>query len=270
MVVNFADLFSQARRFQLQGQLTEAIAAYRDIASLATEAHETAHYANALLGAGQSASLAISERNSSYYRDALELLAQALPKAILLGDKIMQGRIYHQMALAAAVASDPATAAVFFQKSLEQLEQSEHAEAELGAVYASLGAHFGRMGQLEGGQTMLQKSLDLLKKAPLAGGAQAKVRSELAVIHLRRNELEVAGEWAEEALSWFKADHGPDRYSYKICYLTGLLVLILQKQGEAEKKIRRYQIQYNRLLKTLELVAAEAIRAELGRLEKTV
>jgi tetratricopeptide (TPR) repeat protein len=267
MTVNFPDLFEQANRFVIRGQVTEAIAAYRDIAALATEQHEATHYARAILGAGAAATLGISERGSSYYRDALTLLAEALERANVLDDRQLQGTIYRQMGVAAHAAHDFGNTAVFFQKSLEVLERLDGAEAETAATYACLGAHLGRLGQLDGAEQMLDKALTLFTKAPLNGRQQAEARAEMAVVKMRRGEWEEAAKYAEEAAGWFEADHDKDKFTFALCRLYGLLRIIKSRQLDS-KGSKQYQDRYGRLLKTLEVVTADAVQSELNLLAR--
>jgi len=259
MVVAFENLFTQARHFQQRGQITQAIAAYRDIAALATESHEAHHHCEAIFRAGQTAVLAISDATTSYYQDALTLLGEALQEAITLGVSELQGMIYREMATAADTAQDFANAAVLFQKSLELLSTAD-SPAELAFTYGKLGAHLGRLGQTEGGILAVEKALDLYRQEPLAGYYQALTKIDLGILYLRQDKPEAASDSWTEAYGWFVADHGEEEYELDLTRLYGLLLIV---EPTEQKKWQRL---YAQGLRRLEIVAAKAVRSNVDQL----
>ncbi|QQG49600.1 MAG: tetratricopeptide repeat protein [Candidatus Berkelbacteria bacterium] len=266
MTVNFEDLFEQAWRIEMSGHVTDAVAAYRDIAELSREDHDRPHHMKAILGAGRSAAMAISPDARSYYRDSLALFSEGLQEAIQLQDQVATGVIYHEMARAADAAADFASAAVFFQKALETLEKNE-AIGELAATYADLGSHLSRLGQLDGSIQMLEKALSLFNKEPLSGFYQARARVDFAITKLRKEDFDSAKRYLEEAISWFEADHGRDRYTHDLARTQGLMAIISRRSGDGEAG-RRSQAKSDRSLKDLEAIVASRIQTELRLLER--
>lgn len=264
MTVNFDDLFDQAWRIEISGQVTEAIAAYRDIAEISKEDYERPHHLRAILGAGRSAAMAVSPETASYYRDSLALLAEALKEALQLQDQVTLGVTYREMARAADAEGDFANAAVFFQKSLETLEKNE-AISELAATYAGLGSHLGRLGKSDGAIKLLEKAFELFSKEPLSGFYQARARTDFAILYIRSNDFENAKRYLEESISWFEADHGQERYNFELARAYRVMAVVEMKLGNT-KSLENYRDKSARAIKTLDPLAASHINSYLKSL----
>lgn len=259
--IDFDDLLAQADRLRDNAEIDEAINAYKEIAQLATDAHETYFKARAWHLAGVSAKAAVINIDSSYYRDALNFFAQAEALYITLSDQTLLGALYRDIAICGDYAGDSQTAVNYFQKAIEVLEPTE-SYGELAITYDKLGLHFSKLGQPQEGLAFIDKALQLLKKEPTAGFYRATTLFDGAKIQIRLGNFDRALELAEESLGWFEADHPNRDYARRRAQLFGVLAAIKNELGE-QKAAEQYYQKYQELLKNFDPLAVKVIEKDL-------
>lgn len=262
--VDFDDLLSQADRLRDSAEIDEAISAYKEIAQLATDAHETYFKARAWHSAGVSAKAAVINIDSSYYRDALNFFAHAEALYITLGDQTMLGALYRDIASCGDYAGDSQTAVNYFQKAIEVLESTE-AFGELAVTYDKLGLHYYKQNLAAQAEPFNDKALKLFKQEPTAGFYRATTLFDGAKIQFRLGNLERALEMAEESLGWFRADHPETNFTRRLAQIFGLLSAVENELGN-QSKAQEYYRQYQDLLKGFNPLAIKVIEKDLQEL----
>ena len=262
--IDFEDLLSQADRLRNNAQVDEAIKAYKEIVSLASDNHENFFRARAFHLAGVSAKEAVLSLDSSYYRDALSFFASAEEIYRTLGDRKMLGALYRDIAICADYAQESRTAVNYFQKAIEMLEPTEFF-GELAVTYNKLGLHFYKQNLPEQAVPFIEKALNLFKQDPTAGFFRSTTLLDGARIQFKLGDFEKARDWAEESLGWYVADHPDSDYGRRLAQLHGLLSAIYEELGDKKKSDQSY-ISYQKLLKTFDPLAAKVIEKELREL----
>ena len=228
--IDFEDLLAQADRLRDSARVDEAIKAYKDIVDLATDGHEAFYKARALHLAGVSAKEAVLGTDSSYYRDALNFFVQAEEIYRTLNDQKMLGALRRDIAICADYATDWQRAVSYFQRAIETLEPTEFF-GELAITYDKLGLHFSKIGQAREGLAFIEKALQIFKKEPSAGFFRATTLLDGARVQFKLGAFERARDWAEEALSWYEADHPGSDYTRRQAQPYGLLAGIDEATG---------------------------------------
>lgn len=262
--IDFEDLLAQADRLRNGAQVDEAIKAYKEIVSLASDNHENFFRARAFHLAGVSAKEAVLSIDSSYYRDALNFFASAEEIYRTLGDRKMLGGLYRDIASCADYANDSQTAVTYFQKAIETLEPTEFF-GELAVTYDKLGLHFYKQNLPEQAVPFIEKALNLFKQDPTSGFFRSTTLLDGARIQFKLGNFEKARDWAEESLGWYVADHPDSDYSRRLAQLYGLLSAIYEELGE-KKEADKFYMNYQELLKTFDPLAAKVIEKDLREL----
>ncbi len=262
--VNFEDLLIQADRLRNSAQVDEAISAYKDIAGLATEQSEIFYKARALHLAGVSAKESVLEKDSSYYRDALEFFAAAQAIYQSLGNQKMLGALWRDIAICADYALDFQTAVNYFQKAIAILEPTEH-YGELAVTYDKLALHFYKQKMFKEAESFVEKALQIFKKDPTAGFFRSTTLLDGARIKFKLGNFEEARDWAEESLGWYLADHPGNDYSRRRAQLYGLLSAIDTQSGNPKTALVNYQ-KYQELLANFDPLAAKVVERDLQEL----
>jgi len=262
--VDFEDLLEQADRLRDGAQVTAAISGYLDIAKLATDDHEAGYRARALHLAGLSASLAIKNRTSSYYRDALTYFRQAEELYLALGDRPGLGALHRDMAKAADRAGDYPAALGLFQKAIEELTDTP-AFGELAITYDKLGLHYYRLNQLETARKFIAQALKLFTQEPTSGFFRATTLLDSAKVEFRLGQFEKSLDLATESLSWFEAEHPGKNYTQRLAQLYGMIAVIYGELDD-RKKSEQFFERYQTLLKNFDPLAIEALEGGLRNL----
>lgn len=102
-----------------------------------------------------------------------------------------------------------------------------------------IGLLLERLGEEERAEIFLQKALTLLENRPDATGKAAQVKTDLALLALRRKRPERAQTLLEEAIAGFRAsgNQGDVRYSASLAGLGEALF----SQGRLEKALEAYE-----------------------------
>lgn len=264
--IDFDDLLTQADRMRDGARVDEAINAYKEISSLATDSHELFFKARALHLAGISAKEAVLSKDSSYYRDALAFFTAAEQAYRSLGDQVRLGSLYRDIASVADYANDSQVAVSYFQKAIEVLEPTE-AYGELAITYDKLGLHYYKQNLVNQAEPFIEKALNLFKREPTAGFYRATTLLDGAKIYFRLGNFERSLEMAEESLGWFRADHPETNYTRRLAQIFGLLSAIENELGN-QSKAQEYYRQYQDLLKGFNPLAVRVIEKDLQELAR--
>lgn len=261
---DFEDLLAQADRLRNSAQVDEAIKAYKEIVSLASDNHENFFRARAFHLAGVSAKESVLSVDSSYYRDALNFFASAEEIYRTLGDRKMLGALYRDIASCADYAQDSQTAVTYFQKAIEMLETTEFF-GELAITYGKLGLHFYKQNLSKQAEPFIEKALNLFKNDPTAGFYRSTTLFDGARVQFKLGNFESSRDWAEESLGWYLADHPGSDYSRRLAQLYGLLSAIYEQLGIQKESKASYE-KYQELLSTFDPLAAEVVEKDLREL----
>ncbi|MCR4278077.1 MAG: tetratricopeptide repeat protein [Candidatus Berkelbacteria bacterium] len=262
--IDFEDLLAQADRLRNSAQVDEAIKAYKEIVSLASDNHENFFRARAFHLAGVAAKESVLSIESSYYRDALNYFASAEEIYRTLGDRKMLGGLYRDIASCADYAQDSQTAVNYFQKAIETLEPTEFF-GELAVTYDKLGLHFYKQNLPKQAEPFIEKALNLFKNDPSAGFFRSTTLLDGARIQFKLGNFEKARDWAEESLGWYLAEHPGSDYGRRLAQLHGLLSAIYGELGDQKKANEAYG-KYQVLLQIFDPLAAKVIEKDLREL----
>lgn len=260
-LVDFDELFLRADKLRNNAHVEEAVAAYLEIASLAHEQSQTILEAKAIHRAGVSAKEAVTGRETTAYRDALQYYQQALTLYKNLNDNALLGVVYRDMAIANDYAHDPATAIVNFQKSLELLESADD-PGQLAITYDKLGLHLLLTGNQAGAEAHMKKALELFRQDPDAGFFRATTLYDYARVLTAKQDYSLALEQALESLSWFEADHDLEQYQRRQAQLYGLLSIIQAKLND-DKAVKHYWKLFESVTATFDPRALQVLRQDL-------
>jgi len=262
-LVNFTDLFLQADNLRHTGQVNAAMAAYVDIARLA-KTDDVRLQARAVRLAGVSATLAILDRQSSYYRDATNYLKAALAGYRDLSDPIKQGLVLSDLGSSATAAGQTAEAEDYYRQSLIILTK-ESATVELGVNYARLGLLYVAQQKLEAAQRFMDQALTILRREPTAGFFQASVLLDMAKLQFVESEFDQALTLLQEGQSWFEADHEPEMYTYYLAEAVGLSALLRAAAGQKRGAEKEYQ-HFSLLTRLFDPLVTERLKRKLEAL----
>lgn len=262
--IDFEDLLAQADQLRDNARVDEAVLAYKEIAEMATDKHETFFKARALHSAGLSATDSVLDQESSYYRDALTFFTAAEALYRTLDDHKMLGALFRDIASCSDNAADYSRAVTYYQKATEILEPTDYF-GELAATYGQLGLHFYKLGQFKEAEAFVDRALQIFKKEPTAGYLRATTLITGAKIKFKLGQLEQSRDWAEESMSWFRADHDGHIYSQYQTQLYGLLAGIYRELGEDKQFAESYQ-HYWQSLKDFDPLAVKVLERDLQRL----
>lgn len=260
-VTNYEEGFERAARLRDNGKVAEAILMYQDLATLAQEEHNTTLAAEAHHMAGNAVKMTIAHGEESRFRAASEFFSKAYALYRSIGDVTQQGAVLRDIAIAADKAGRFSIATESFQRSIEILSQSDDT-AQLAITYDKLGRHFLRTGQPQQALPYMDKALDMLRQTPASGFFWATTLFDRALVKCALRDFAGAREDAEDALSWFAADHDGATYDVRRAESMRLLSFILERQGD-KKQAERYLAAANKLLRTFDTEVAARFQSEV-------
>lgn len=265
-LVDYPKLFLKADNFRNNGQTSQAVKFYVEIATLANKPDELEHKARALQLAGVAAKDAASNAESSYYRDAVNFFSQAEVAFGELGRRGDVGSVYRDRATAAEKVGLTNEALDWFQKAVIIFQELDD-QPGLGITYDKLGLHYYRQGDVTTAQKYMYEALRLLRRHPEIGFFTATALYDLARVKFGQGEFEAAQDLAEESVSWFEADHGERSYGRRLAQLYGFLALCYYETTES-KKAKAVAQKYKKLLQTFDPQTAKQVEEELKELAK--
>lgn len=264
MAVDFEAEFLKADNFRNSGKVDQAVESYANIARMAEAENNNFELGRALHGAAIAAFQSADGKESSYLRDGLKYLHKSAEVFRSLDDVVRLGMVYRDAGAALAKVENNAQALEYFQKSIAELQQSDEF-GELGSTYTKLGNYYLANNDLESASQYFQKALECFKKDPTRGYYLASTFFSIASLNLKKKDYLEAYDVALQSLSWFEADHGGERYDYRLVQLYGLLSIIcthISMQRDASK----YGLMFEKGLKNIDPRAAKNIQSRLEAL----
>lgn len=267
MGVDYDQAFVRADRLRDNAQTLEAIAVYTDLAVL-TQQEAPLLSARAWHGAGLAVNATIGVGEASKFQKATGYFGQAITIYSAEGDVLGQGKALRDLAIAADHLGDFPVALEAFQRSIELLGGLEEV-AELAIAYDKLGLHFVRAGQPAQALPHMNKAIELLRQAPTEGFYWATTLFDRATAYFYTKDFSKALADAEQAFSWFEADHGEDTYNQRRCQVSALLGQIYRCQG-SDKESQAYTKMFYRLLTGLDKDVAASLTKQYEKLSAIV
>lgn len=259
----FDQLFQTADNFRNNGRVNDALQAYAQIVEKAQTENAVAEAARAMQMSAASLNSAISPTTPTNYRDSLAYLQNAISLYQSLGDSIHVGGCYRDMGIAASKMNDPKTEE-YFTQAITTLEQTD-GYGELAITHDKLGLFLGRSGKFSEAISHMDTALSLYNKARFADFYRATTLYDKARVLAMQQQYPEAIDLAEEALSWFEADHGEAQYQERICEVSGLIGLCYNAQNQTDQA-KRYLTKYQAELSKLDPAVARVIETELEKL----
>jgi len=262
--LDFQSLLDQAESLAKRGQARQSIEAFLEITQLANSDSEIFVKGTAYAGAGSAAKEAVLDIKSSYYRDALSFFAEANQIFKDMDARESQSLLFTEIASTAVNASDNQTATQYFQKAIESSQTNEQF-GNLSVSYSKLGLYHLWSGQVEEALSFSDRSLSIIKKQANAGFDKAIIILDRSYTVCKMNDYHLSLELLEEALGWFKADHGQKSYDIYLARIYGLTFL-LNKILSAEKTSHQNFDNYQSIIKQFDPLVANLVEREIKTL----
>jgi len=257
-------LFLKADNLRNNGQVDQAVKAYLEIARLAEQSGQLADQARSLQLAGVSCRESLAEPHSIYYRDSLDYLSQAEKLFQQLNDRVSLGAVYRDFGITHYHAGSFDQAAQFLSKSIELLT-NEGDLANLAISYDKLGLLHYYQADYRVAEEQMEKALALFRQTTEPGFFHATTLLDHARVLIKLAQFDQAKNQAEEALSWFLADHNQHQFKRRIAELYGVLFVVSSKLNDGSAVKANWQ-RYQASIKGMDPLAAQVLNNDLEKL----